>query len=263
MRLAVEREKGTDLFSAEVIKIEKEKTVMLETFANIAQILGFTIQVAQLASDPKKTNETEVVFAALLALSTTAKSWKLLHARYHPLGKQIHSVVGAISEHKNGRPVPKGIGDISANSIRELFFDGILNDAVANFKVNTRKEIREIQSSLDKTDPNFIKAVASLREFDRTLADEFVELAEYRNDALEIHEKFMRFLSDVSGFIGNPTWGETEIRYILDNRGLLNNELPQMVYTTDKILMSFLDIYIKVVNDHARVSNISSALQRM
>ncbi len=72
----------------------------------------------------------------------------------------------------------------------------------------------------------------------------------------------MKFLADVGTFIGTPAWSGTEVRYVLDNRNMLARDLPQMIYTTDKVLMSFLDIYIKVVSDHAKASNIASSLKR-
>jgi hypothetical protein len=235
---------------------------VLEILANVAQILGFTLQAADFVKRPRPSPDTEAVFVALLALTSNAKAWKSLHAMYHPLGIQIHSVVGELSEQRNGRPVPRDIQYIAPNSIRELFYDNILNDAVVNFRSNTRKDIKAIEASLDSSSPVFAASIEAIKKVDHSLGTEFEEIAACRQQVLEFHSRFLKFLADVGTFIGTPIWSGTEVKYVLDNRNMLARDLPQMIYTTDKVLMSFLDIYIKVVSDHAKAINIASSLKR-
>jgi hypothetical protein len=220
---------------------------VIELFASLATILGFTLDV----SDRIRDRESRVVFTGLLAISSTSKAWKTLHARYHPLNRQAQSVVGEISIYQDGRYVPKAVGDIAANKLRVLFFDSLLNDVVINFKSNTRKEIRSIRESLDNQNLSFKRDIEEIKRLDADLASELLELADLRVDALAIHERFLQYLDSLSNFIGEPNWNETHVRFILDNRNLLNSDLQQMINLTDKVLMTFLDIYIKIVEKYA------------
>ena len=242
---------------------------MLEIFANIAEILGFTLHAVDFVRDRhagsvkgQGANDTRIVFAGLVALSSTAKSWKTLHMRYHPLSHQFQSVVREISEQREGVLFPKGVQDIAPSHLRLLFFDGFLNTAVVRFRSDTRKEIREIESSLNDKDERFAKSVNDIRVIDNSLAENFVELSLLRNDALQTHNNFLEFLSAVSGFISEPQWSDIHVRYILDHRKLLVNDLSQMINITDQVLMLFLDIYIRVVSDYAKASDIASILKR-
>jgi hypothetical protein len=220
---------------------------MIELFASIATILGFTLEV----SDRIRDRESRVVFTGLLAISSTSKAWKTLHTRYHPLNRQVQSVVGEISIYQDGRYIPRSVGDIAANRLRVLFFDGILNDAVINFRNNTRREIRDIRASLDNGNISFQTKIEEIRRLDADLASELVELSDLRVDALLIHDRFLNYLDSLSNFIGEPNWNENHVRFILDNRNLLNLDLQQMINLTDRVLMTFLDIYIIMVQRYA------------
>lgn len=223
---------------------------MLEILANLAQVLGFSLQAAEFMRRRKGLTDTDAALFSLFALTKNAQSWKSLHTRYHPLGIQIHSVVMELSELKSGRSVPKSLNSIAPNSIRELFFDGILNDAVAHFKQNTRKEIKIIGASFNTQEGSHATALEAIKNFDPTLANEFDEISECRQQFLDLHDKFLKYLAMLSGFISLPNWTDVEIKYILDNRSLLSQDLPNIIYITDKILMIFLDIYMRIVDEH-------------
>ncbi|WCM53369.1 hypothetical protein OH720_10255 [Pseudomonas sp. WJP1] len=233
---------------------------MIELFAAIAQILGFALQVSEHLKPAQR--NTPVVFQGLLALSSVSKSWKGMHSQYHPLNKQAQSIVYEISEYRNGLYIPKSVEEVAPNELRKRFFDNIINDAVANFEHNTRKEIKDIKRSLSADQEWFQDAMQKIRVHDPSLASDFEELAELKDDALLIHTRFIRFLSGVRGLMAKPRWGELEVNYILDHRSVLTTDLSQMIYVTDKVLMGFLDVYIKLVSEYGRSAGIPTPQPR-
>jgi hypothetical protein len=127
----------------------------------------------------------------------------------------------------------------------------MLHDAVAHFRQNTRKDVKIVEASFNTSDPSLAAALESIRAFDATLASEFEEIADCRQQFLELHDRFVNYLAKLSKFISSPTWTVAEVQYVLDNRNILKLDLPHMIYTTDKVLMTFLDVYMRVVSEHA------------
>lgn len=234
---------------------------MIELFGSIASILGFSIQMQEKFAGAKPT-ENQIVFAGLVALSSASKSWKTLHSKYHPLSKSFSGVLAELSEHRHAIIVPRSPGSIAPNELRELFFDGILNDAILNFRGNTRREVRDISSSLVLEDPETQKHLQTISHANKSLSDEFCELCDLKKDALVIHDKFLEYLDTLKQFVCDPAWDQSHVSYLLDQRSLIAVDLPQMIYVTDRVLMTYLDVYIRIVSEYAGSRGYSNLLAK-
>lgn len=234
---------------------------MIELFGSIASILGFSIQLQEKIAGARP-SEAQIVFAGLLALSSASRSWKALHSKYHPLGKNFSGVLAELSDYRHSKMVPKPVGSIAPNDLRELFFDGILNDAILNFRSNTRREVRDISHSLMLEDKETERHLSTISRLNKGLSDEFCELCELKKDALVIHERFLAYLDTLKRFVCDPAWDQSHVSYLLDQRPLIAFDLPQMIFITDRVLMGFLDVYINIVSDYAGDRGYSGLLSR-
>lgn len=234
---------------------------MIELFGSIASILGFSLQLNELAKN-KKDSQENLLFTTLFALSTSSKAWKELHSKYHPLTKSFSSIVGEISTYNEGILVPCSIGSIAPDRIRRLYYDGLITEAIYNFNNNTRKTISAISSSIMLDSNETTEIIEKIKLVDIEIAICIEDIQRRKREAYEIHEKFLGYLSCVKKFVGEPSWTTEHIKYVVDNRALLANDLHQMIIITDAVLMNFLDIYIRVVSGYGNESGLSTILCR-
>jgi hypothetical protein len=228
---------------------------MLEFLSAIAGLMGFGIQVADKIRDASKADAGLVLYA-LWALSKSSKSWKALHTRYHPLNVLFQSVVGEISTYNGGAHLPKDPGDVAPNELRKRFFDPTVSMVLENFRRETSDDIVVIQRSFNRQDAKYLDNVSTISRIDSGLGDDFAKLASTRDEALEKHAEFLAFLAQVSAFKAEPRWDLRRVEFILSNRIVLTNLLPRMIDLTDKILMTLLDTYIRIVVEYEHLNKV-------
>jgi len=229
---------------------------MIELFGSIASILGFAMQLDQNANEGN--DDSAIAFSGLIAISESSRSWKSLHSVYHPLERNFDGIISEISEYRNGRFVPKNPDYVNAGVLREHFFDGTVNTLVSSFSSRTNRDVKYIMSSLDLDKQEVVTSLNTIRGIDSHISNDFEDLCERKNEAMEIHQRFAEFLSHLKKFIGEPKWDESHVKYLLDNRQLLSTDLHNMIYITDRVLMGFLDIYMRVVNNYAQTRGINT-----
>lgn len=228
---------------------------MLDVIASLASIFGFGLQLKEIWTE-RYGNDAGQALSCLAAIAEYSKPWKSLHTKYHSLHRDINKIVETISSYNQGGWLPKDPSDIAPGELRKVFFEGNLNLAVEIFEHETNHDIKAIRDGLSMADKP--EDVDVLRKMSADILRRLEEVNEIRDSVVLTHHDFIAFLRNIRKFMGDPKWSLEEVAYVVQQKQLLDVRYHAIILSTDRALMSFLDIYYYVINCLQRNGGVNS-----
>lgn len=222
---------------------------MLSVFGSIASILGLCVQGYEKLKKSYKGKGGEAL-VALKVLSQSVAAWKKIHQSYHSINKELSTVLPLISNYHDGYESVKDVDDINSSNLKGKFTNGMLSIAVSSFKNDNLPYINTLTHQLNNSKAISEDEINKLRNEGHTALSESLEKIKTANGiVLTTHTKFVEFLDKIHTFRRLERWQSEQKEYILSVKYLIKEDVPEIIYETDKVLMTMLGFYENILNE--------------
>jgi len=223
--------------------------MILESIASIAGIIGVSLQAYDKFKPGAKT-ETAQAMVALKALSTTGKTWKKVHSKYHAVERNLGTLLSRIETSQNGQRITLRPDEVLPNHIKQALEDLNWQDYIENMERELRPCIETLKyaNEVAKVDKDTI--VVGLRKKGLyELAENVNTIIISQKKVVQVHLEFISFLRKAKELVDNDAWGKEQVEFIIANRVLLRTRIPSVIGSTDSALMAILDLYNYVIDE--------------
>ncbi len=222
---------------------------MLAEFGSIASILGLSIQgYGKITKQYKGAGGEALV--ALKVLSQSTAAWKKIHQSYHSLNKELSTILPIISVYDGGFGQKKDADEISGNELKNKFTNGLLSISVSGFQSDTEPYIKTLEHQLKHANNLRDSEIEKFRNKGKmSLAESLEKIVKAHKIVLTTHGKFTTFLDQIKNFKEQEKWLSPQKEYILESYFLIKEDVPEIIYETDKALMSLLGFYEEILKE--------------
>jgi hypothetical protein len=214
---------------------------MIDMIANIATILGFSVQVYESfkTKHPGPLGESIGLF---VGLTDTVQCWKQIHHDYQSLSYEIDNVRMRINRSDNTQRPP---GEILPKDLRDIFEGARFSTAIYQFQSSLDPSLFPLRQAALISKEKQDEALRKIQNHGlRDLSITVHEIVILQRDTVALHDEFCGFLGEMRSHIGKGEWQHSsDVEFILNHRMLLLTKFNMIIINADKALLNFLDIF--------------------
>lgn len=221
--------------------------MILEVLASFATIIGVSIQIAEKYAE-EHPGPAGAQLGALKALAVTGKTWKQIHSKYHSVDRNAYKILSKLERSVDGRIETLTPDRITPRELQDAFEDLNWQNYLDGLERQLKPSIDSIAFAVEKSQGKSEKALTGLRSSGNyEIAESIQTILLSQENILRTHKEFVHFLKVISEAIGEGSFDQASVKFVLKNRALLQTKLPALIGDTDNALMAILDIYNSII----------------
>lgn len=223
--------------------------MILDVAANIAQVLGFSIQAYDRFVNRNGQENASKHLGIFVTISPLTDAWKICHQQYHTIMPDISNLLSIITVYEGRNESTITLNKLKRSDLYSALTTGALGTAVSDFESRLLTQFEVIgNSNVDSGEIN--ESIESIKQRTPAISGCITQLRESAKRTVDRHRQFCKFLSDVDGHLIDDDPHDDLYKMVLSKRRFIRQSFNEVILDCDRAIIASLSIF-KAIADEA------------